>query len=91
MKEGIYNVATLEQQYDENGNELYVKFYEDEDGVPHKDLITKHEYNAMSEDEKKTCRLYFDYSGLPMQGMLQESCKVYKSLLTMDREKLKKV
>lgn len=91
MHEGQYNVATLEQQYDENGNEMYVKFYEDAEGRAHKDIILKSEYEALNDDEKKTCRLYYDYSGLPMQGMLQESLKVYKSLITMDRQKLKEL
>lgn len=91
MHEGKYNIATLEQQYDENGNEMYVKFYEDENGAPHKDVILKGEYENLSEEEKKRCRLYFDYNSLPLQGMLQESLKMYKKILTLDTEGIKEL
>lgn len=91
MHEGIYNIATLEQQFDDNGNPLYVKYYEDEDGTPHKDFLLESEYNNLNDEEKTTCRLYYDYSGMPMQGMLQESWNVYKSLLSMDQEKINEI
>lgn len=87
MHSGKYNIAELKQQFDENGNALYLKFYEDENGA-HKDIILESEYNALSDEDKKTCRLYYDYDGLPMQGMLQASTQVYKSILTLDQEKL---
>ena len=91
MHEGKYNIAQLEQQYDDEGNPLYVGFYEDPDGTPHKDVILQSEYNNLDDTEKQKYRLYFDYSGLPMQGMLQESVKVWKSLLSFNQEKINEV
>ena len=95
MHEGEYNVANLTQMKDADGNEMYIKFYEDEDGRPHKDILLKQDYENLSEEEKAKCRLYYDYEGLPLQGMLQESCKVYKSVLGLmkpgGKEKLKEI
>ena len=47
-----------------------------------KDILLKNEYEALSEEEKQTCRLFYDYEGLPMQGMLQESFNFLKNILT---------
>ena len=91
MHEGVYNTAELIQQFDDNGKPLYVRFYEDETGAAHKEILLENEYEALSEEEKAKTRLYYDYTGLPMEGMLQESCKVYKSILSMDSEKIKEV
>lgn len=91
MTKGVYNTAKLEQQFDKDGNPLYVKYYWDEENKPHKDVILESEYKDLSDDEKKTCRLFYDYTGMPMQGILQESAKVYKAALSMSPEKLKKV
>lgn len=91
MHEGIYNTAQLIQQFDDNGNPLYVRFYEDETGAAHKEILLENEYEALSEEEKEKARLYYDYSGLPMEGMLQESFKVYKAILSMDSEKIKEI
>ena len=93
IHEGQYNVANLTQIKDANGDEMYIKFYEDEDGTPHKDILLKGEYEALSEEEKKTCRLYYDYEGLPLQGMLQESTKVWKGLVSLiwDKDGAKKL
>ena len=73
MHEGIYNTAELIQQFDDNGNPLYVRFYEDETGAAHKEVLLQNEYEALSDEEKTKVRLYYDYTGLPMEGMLQES------------------
>lgn len=91
MHEGKYNIAELKQQFDENGNPLYLKFYEDETGAAHKDVVLESEYNAMSDEDKAKCKLYYDYEGLPMQGMLQESIKVYKSILGLSEEKFSEI
>lgn len=37
------------------------------------------------------CRLQFDYTRLPLQGMLQETLSVIHKVLTMDTEGLKKI
>lgn len=91
MHEGIYNTAELVQQFDDNGNPLYVRFYEDETGAAHKEVLLQNEYEALSDEEKTKTRLYYDYTGLPMEGMLQESWKVYKSILSLDSEKIKQI
>lgn len=91
MTKGIYNTEQLKQQFDKDGNPLYVKYYWDENNKPHKDTILQSEYDTLSDEEKKTCRLLFAYEGSPMQGIFQESLNVYKSLLTMNPEKIKKV
>lgn len=91
MHEGVYNTAELIQQFDDNNNPLYVRFYEDEDGTAHKEILLENEYNELSDDEKSKTSLYYDYTGLPMQGMLQESFKVYKSLLSFNSETIKEV
>lgn len=82
MHEGKYNIATLKQQFDKNGKPLYVYFYEDENGLAHKNIILESEYNNLSEDEKQKCKLYFDYDQLPFQGMLQANLKFMKAVLT---------
>ena len=91
MHEGVYNIAQLEPQLDDNGDQMYVRFYEDENGTPHKEVILKSEYDQLDDETKQTCRLYYDYTGLPMQGMLQESMNVYKSVLSFDQDKINEI
>lgn len=73
MHEGVYNTEQLQQQFDNNGKPLYVKYGYDENNEPYKDVLLESEYNNLSDEDKKSCRLYYDYTGMPMQGMLQES------------------
>lgn len=91
MHEGVYNIAQMEQQFDDKGNPMYVRFYEDEDGAPHKDILLMGEYESLPDDQKAKCQLYYDYTGLPLQGMLQESFKVVKTALSFDQKKLNEV
>ena len=91
MHEGKYNIATLNQQYDKNGKPLYIRFYEDDNGIAHKDIILESEFNALSKEEKEKCRLYFDYDQMPFQGMLQASLKFAKAVLTWNQEDINKM
>lgn len=91
MHEGKYNIAELKQQFDDQGNEMYVRYYYDSENLPHKDILLKNEYEVLSEEEKQTCRLFYDYEGLPMQGMLQESFNFLKNVLTWNTEDLKRM
>ena len=65
MHEGIYNTAELVQQFDDNGNPLYVRFYEDETGAAHKEVLLQNEYEDAPypheqlqepDDHEKLCR-----------------------------------
>ena len=91
MHEGVYNTEQLQQQFDNNGKPLYVKYGYDENNEPYKDVLLESEYNNLSDEDKKSCRLYYDYTGMPMQGMLQESWKFISALYKLDSEKLKKL
>lgn len=91
MHEGVYNTEQLQQQFDNNGKPLYVKYGYDENKEPYKDILLESEYNNLSDEDKKSCRLYYDYTGIPMQGMLQETWKFIYSLFKLDSEKLKEL
>lgn len=91
MHEGVYNTEQLQQQFDNNGKPLYVKYGYDENNEPYKDVLLESEYNNLSDEDKKSCRLYYDYTGMPMQGMLQETCKFISALSKLDSEKLKEL
>lgn len=91
MHEGKYNIAILRQQFDKNGKPLYAYFNEDENGLAHRNIILESEYNNLSEEEKKKCRLYFDYDQLPFQGMLQANLKFMKAVLTWNQEDINKL
>lgn len=91
MHEGVYNTEQLQQQFDNNGKPLYVKYGYDENKEPYKDVLLESEYNNLSDEDKKSCRLYYDYTGMPMQGMLQETCKFISALSKLDSEKLKEL
>lgn len=53
-------------------------------GMPHRDILSKEEYEALDPKDKANARLYFDYEGIPMEGMLQEQLYMLKSLATMN-------
>lgn len=91
MTGGVYSTETIVQQKDADGRNLYelIRYdHTDENGnpigMPHRDILTEDEYNALSEEEKVNARLYFDYEGIPMEGMLGEQLQFVKSLVTLD-------
>lgn len=88
---GIYSTETIKQQKDPFGNDLYelIRYDEYDDngepmGMPHRDILSKEEYEALDPKDKANARLYFDYEGIPMEGMLQEQLYMLKSLATMN-------
>ena len=90
MKGGTYNTEMLKEQIDSvTGEKIYQHFYEDEEGAPHRDFLLESEYNALSEEDKAKCRQYYEYTGMPMEGMLQSSWSFTRALFTMDGEELK--
>jgi len=96
MTGGVYNTETIQQQKDPFGKDLYELIrYDSKDesgnpiGMPHRDIISEDEYNALNDEDKRNARLYFDYSGIPMEGMFQEQWNFIKYLLTADGEGLK--
>ena len=54
-----------------------MKYGYDENKEPYKDILLESEYNNLSDEDKKSCRLYYDYTGMPMQGMPQGFGKFY--------------
>ena len=83
MPEGIYNTDTLKQQFDPvTGEALYAIITEDEEGF-HRDIIRESE---LTEEQKKDARLYYDYDGIPMQGLFQESIQFMKDLMSFNPE-----
>jgi hypothetical protein len=91
MPKGIYNTATLQQQFDpETGEELYIVLSEDEDGSIHKDVLRKSEVSQEDIDTGKA-RIYYDYNGIPMEGLFQEMMHFGKSLAKLDFKEFKKL
>ena len=83
MPEGIYNTDTLKQQFDPvTGESLYAIITEDDEGF-HRDIIRESE---LTEEQKAVAQLYYDYEGIPMQGLFQESIQFMKDLLSFDSE-----
>ena len=91
MPEGVYNTETLKQQFDPVTKEaLYMVITEDEDGV-HRDIVRESKLNELSEEQRKNALLYYDYDGIPMQGLLQETWQFTKDILSFDKEKWNKL
>lgn len=91
MPKGIYNTATLQQQFDpETGEELYIVLSEDEDGSVHKDVFRRSEVSQEDIDTGKA-RIYYDYNGIPMEGLFQEMMHFGKSLAKLDFKEFKKL
>ena len=91
MPKGIYNTATLQQQFDsETGEELYIMLSEDEDGRIHKDVFRKSEISQEDIDSGKA-RIYYDYDGIPMEGLFQEMMHFGKTLAKMNFKEFKKL
>lgn len=91
MPKGIHNTELLKQQFDpETGEELYQVITYDEDEKPHRKIKRKSEL-TQEEIDSNNARVYYDYEGIPMNGILWESASFLKSLLTMDGEKLKEM
>lgn len=98
MTEGVYNTETIRQQFDVNGDELYeIIRYRDKDkngnpvGRPYRDIISKREYEALDENEKPHARLYYDYEGIPMEGMLNETLNMVNYIKNADWQQLEDI
>lgn len=91
MPKGIYNTATLKQQFDtETGEELYQIATEDSDGRIHRDILRKSEVSQEDIDSGRA-RVYYDYEGIPMEGLFQELTHFGKSIAKMDFKEFKKL
>lgn len=91
MPKGIYNTATLKQQFDpETGEELYIIPTEDADGRIHKDVVRRSEITQKDIDSGHA-RLYYDYDGIPMEGLFQEMLHFGKTIATMDFKEFEKL
>lgn len=91
MPKGIYNTAMLKQQFDEEtGEELYMIATEDSDGRLHRDIVRRSEISQEDIDSGHA-RLYFDYEGIPMEGLFQELGHFGKTLAKMDFKEFKKL
>ena len=64
MHEGVYNTEQLQQQFDNNGKPLYVKYGYDENNEPYKDVLLESEYNNLSDEDKKTAMDIFSSFGI---------------------------
>ena len=91
MSEGTHNTDLLKQQFDpETGEELYQVITYDENGDPHRKIKRKSEVTEQ-EFKDDNARLYYDYEGIPMNGLLWESAHFAKALLTFDQEKINEI
>ncbi len=95
MTGGVYNTELIVQKKDAEGRNLYelIRYDETDEngnpiGMPHRDILNEDEYNALSDEEKANARLYFDYEGIPMEGMLGEQLQMAKYFMTFDGEKI---
>jgi hypothetical protein len=91
MSEGTHNTDLLKQQFDpETGEELYQVITYDEDNNPHRKIKRKSELTE-EEVNSNNARLYYDYEGIPMNGLLWETGHFMKALLTFDQEKINEI
>ena len=91
MSEGTHNTDLLKQQFDpETGEELYQVITYDEDNNPHRKIKRKSELTE-EEINSNNARLYYDYEGIPMNGLLWESGHFMKALLSFDQEKINEI
>ena len=95
MSEGTHNTDLLKQQYyPETGEELYQVIYYDEDdtekGNPHRKIKKKSELTE-EEINSGNARVYYDYEGIPMNGLLWETGHFMKALLTFDQQKINEI
>jgi hypothetical protein len=91
MPAGIYNTSTLKQQFDPiTKEELYQTISYDSEGKPIRNIVRK---SQVTQDmiEKGEARLYYDYEGIPMEGLFQETLKFGKTIATMDFKKFKEL
>lgn len=89
MEGGIYSTHLLELQQDSNGETLYegieyTSFDKDGNpvGMPERNIITETEFKKLSNEEQSKYRVYYDYSGLPMEGMAKAQLGFVKNLCT---------
>ena len=70
MKEGVYNIESLKQQYDPVTNEkLYEIIIYAEDGMPSREIIKESDLKKRSREEQERARPYIEWTGQPMEGM----------------------
>lgn len=73
MQEGKYETPRMVPILDEEGNNMYVKYDLDtsnnEDGIPIRSIISKEEYDDLTEDEKAKYNIYYDYDCVPMESL----------------------
>jgi hypothetical protein len=61
MKDGIYNIESLKQQYDPIDKEkLYEIIIYAEDGMPSREIIKESDLQSRSEEEQKRARPYLE-------------------------------
>lgn len=91
MSEGTHNTELLKQQFDpETREELYQVITYDEDNNPHRKIKRKSELTE-EEINSNNARLYFDYEGIPMNGLLWETANFTKALLHWDQDKISEI
>ena len=91
MPQGIHNSEMLKQQFDpETGEELYQIIEYDENENPHRKIVRKSQLTA-EQLEKDQARVYFDYEGIPMNGLLAEQFRFFKDIATMNFSDLKEL
>lgn len=84
MPQGVHNSEMLKQQFDpETGEELYQIIEEDEDGNPHRKIVRKSQL-TQEQLNKDQARVYYDYEGIPMNGLLAEQVRFFKDIATMN-------
>ena len=91
MSAGMHNTELLKQQFDpQNGEELYQVIEYDDEKQPHRKIKRKSEL-TQEEIDSNNARLYYDYEGIPMNGLLWESAHFVKTVLTWDQEELDRI
>lgn len=91
MPQGIYNTSLLKQQFDPiTGEELYQKIVYDTENKPHREIVRKSQV-TQEEIDKGDARVYYDYEGIPMEGLFQEFLHFGKALAKMDFKTFKEL
>ena len=91
MPQGIYNTSLLKQQFDPiTGEELYQKIVYDSENKPHREIVKKSQV-TQEEIDKGDARVYYDYEGIPMEGLFQEFLHFGKALAKMDFKTFKEL
>lgn len=91
MPEGTYNTELLKQQFDPiTGEELYQVISEDEEGKIVRDIVRKSQL-TQEQIDNDNARIYYDYEGIPMEGLFQEMLQFTRTITSWNFDEFKRM